>query len=107
MAIKVTGIFENPQSNLAYKSPLLELVPHMLPYGKIAIDVNIIVDDKQVGAIGMPVERQALTYDTKIEDGHDRLFAALQTHVLNELKVLAPECNYEIVSSKSNEDKAE
>jgi hypothetical protein len=98
MAIKVTGIFENPHSKLMYKNPLLELVPHLAPYGKVLVDVNIKVDDVQVGSIGMDIDRNELEYNTSIEDGHDRLFNALQVYVLLWLETNLPDCEYKIVS---------
>lgn len=98
MAIQVTGYFENPQSKLMYKNPLLELVPHLAPYGKILLDANILVDDQQVGAIGVEVDRKDLTYNEEIEDGHYRLFDGIQRYMLQWLQTEVAECTYEIVS---------
>lgn len=109
MAIQVKGIFKNPQSKLMYDSPLLELAPHMLPYGKILVDANIVNDSLQVGALAVEVNRQDLVYDDKIDDGHDRLFQSIQDYVMEWLETNVPECVYEIASpthTKANGDEA-
>jgi len=43
MAIKVTGYFKNPETDLIVDSPLLFIQFHGLPKGRLAVDVNIMV----------------------------------------------------------------
>ena len=44
MAIKITGLFENPTTEEIFKDPTLVLVPHLEPYGKINMDVDFLSD---------------------------------------------------------------
>jgi hypothetical protein len=83
MAIQVTGFFKNPQSGLIYDSPLLELVPHLLPLGDLALDVRI--SDK--GTVGyQSIDKSTLKYNTDITDAYSQLIDALQTFVVDNLK---------------------
>ena len=83
MAIQVTGFFKNPQSGLIYDSPLLELVPHLLPLGDIALDVRI----SNGGTVGyQSIDKSTLTYDSSITDAYSQLIGALQTFVVDNLK---------------------
>ena len=83
MAIQVTGFFKNPQSGLIYDSPLLELVPHLLPLGDIALDVRI----SNGGTVGyQSIDKNTLKYNCEIKDTYSQLIDALQTFVVNNLK---------------------
>ena len=83
MAIQVTGFFKNPQSGLIYDSPLLELVPHLLPLGDIVLDVRI----SNGGTVGyQSIDKSTLTYDSSITDAYSQLIDALQTFVVDNLK---------------------
>jgi hypothetical protein len=85
MAVQVTGFFQNPQSNLIYQNPILQLVPHLEFPGKINMDVNIVSGG--FGAVGYSnIDRISLTYDDQIVDAYDRLIDALETYVINDLK---------------------
>ena len=83
MAIQVTGFFKNPQSGLIYDSPLLELVPHLLPQGEIALDVTI----SGGGTVGyQSIDKSTLKYNCEIKDVYSQLIDALQTFVVDNLK---------------------
>ncbi|MDB4232122.1 hypothetical protein N9795_00300 [Candidatus Pelagibacter sp.] len=84
MAIQVTGFFKNPQSGLIYDSPLLELVPHLLPQGNIALDVTISGGGGTVGY--QSIDKSTLNYNCEIKDVYSQLIDALQTFVVDNLK---------------------
>jgi len=83
MAIQVTGFFKNPQSGLIYDSPLLQLLPHLLPQGNIALDVII----SGGGTVGyQSIDKSTLNYNCDIKDVYSQLIDALQTFVIDNLK---------------------
>lgn len=102
MAIKITGYFQNPTQKQLYDSPNLILVPHLAPFGNILMDVNIVDDEQQhIGGFAMEVDRAYLVYDDDIEDGHDRLFVALQDYTMGYLpttNAANEKCTYATIS---------
>ena len=99
MAISVKGFFKNPYSKFIVEDPILELVPHLVPYGNISIDVNIKCDNENMGAVPFIIDRENLVYDETINDGHDRLFNALQDYVLRELQDTNNNCTFTIIQN--------
>jgi hypothetical protein len=99
MAISVKGFFKNPYSKFIVEDPILELEPHLIPYGKIAIDINIKCDNENMGAIPYIIHRDNLVYDETIDDGHDKLFSALQDYVIKELRDTNNNCTFTIIQS--------
>jgi hypothetical protein len=84
MAIKVTGLFQNPISGLIYQSPLLKLVPILQYYGMVQMDVFI---DENIGSIPYQmISRSGLTYDNQITDPYDQLIDALEDYVIADLQ---------------------
>jgi hypothetical protein len=82
MAIQVTGLFTNPQSDLIYNSPTLTLVPHLINPGLISLDVMINGRD----CIGYNnINRSVLEYDG-ISDPYDNLIEALKKYVIEDLQ---------------------
>jgi hypothetical protein len=83
MAVKVNGLFQNPQNGLIYDSPLLTLVPHLLFKGKLMMDVYI--DNN--GCIGYQnIDRTQLSYNTEIEDVYTQLIDSLEDFIISDLK---------------------
>ena len=97
MAISVKGFFKNPYSKFIVEDPILELVPHLVPYGNISIDVNIKCDNQNMGAVPFIIDRENLVYDETIDDGHDKLFSALQDYVIKELQNTNNNCTFTII----------
>jgi hypothetical protein len=97
MAIKVTGLFQNPISGLIYQSPLLKLVPILQYYGMVQMDVFI---DENIGSIPYQmISRSGLTYDNQITDPYDQLINALEDYVISDLQS-ANTINSESIFSK-------
>lgn len=103
MAISVQGFFKNPYSKFITENPILELVPHLIPYGQISIDVNIKCDNENMGAVPFFIDRENLVYDETINDGYDRLFNALQDYVLKELQDTNNNCTFTIIQNVDTE----
>ena len=103
MAILVQGFFKNPYSKFITENPILVLIPHLIPYGKISIDVNIKCDNQDMGAVPFNIDRENLIYDETINDVHDRLFNALQDYVLKELQDTNNNCTFTITQSDNTE----
>jgi hypothetical protein len=82
MAIQVTGLFINPQSDLIYDSPTLTLVPHLINPGLISLDVMINGRD----CIGYNnINRSVLEYGSA-SDPYDNLIEALKKYVIEDLQ---------------------
>jgi hypothetical protein len=94
MAIKVTGLFQNPKSKQLFQSPKFELVPHLTYKGEIKMDLHIVSDYR--GTIGYEnIDRDILQYDTKITDPYNQLIDALESYVINDLTQSNPDCIFE------------
>jgi hypothetical protein len=82
MAIQVTGLFINPQSDLIYDSPTLTLVPHLTNPGLVLLDVMINSRD----CIGYSnIDRNVLEYGDML-DPYDNLIEALKKYVIEDLQ---------------------
>ena len=87
MAVKVTGLFQNPATGLIYESPLLTLVPHLEYAGVINMDVHI----SNNGTVPYSnVDRTTLTFNTEITDPYNQLIDALETMIINNLQTANP-----------------
>jgi hypothetical protein len=101
MAIKVTGLFQNPKSKQLFQSPKLELVPHLTYRGKIKMDVHIVSDYRST--IGYEnIDRDILQYDTQITDPYSQLIDALESYVINDLTSSNFYCIFEKVYTDEN-----
>jgi hypothetical protein len=88
MAIKVTGLFQNPQTKLIYQDPLLTLIP-MLEYpGILNLQVRIMINnDNPFGNVSyMNIDKSVLEYPTTNIDPYSDLITALETYVIDNLK---------------------
>ncbi len=65
MAVQVTGYFKNPETEAIFKDPLLLIQFYGLPKGKLAVDVNIVVNKEQRGAFPFEISVEDLD-DTKV-----------------------------------------
>jgi hypothetical protein len=86
MAIKVTGLFKNPQSGLIYENPTLMLIPHLEYANKINLEVFI---DAQLYVNVMHysnLTKDSLTYDPSITNPYLQLINALETVVIDNVK---------------------
>ncbi len=86
MAIKVTGLFKNPQSGLIYENPTLMLIPHLEYANKINLEVFI---DSQLYVNVMHysnLTKDSLTYDASITNPYLQLINALETVVIDNVK---------------------
>lgn len=87
MAIKVEGLFQNPQSQLIYQSPTLTLTPHLEYPGVLNMDVSIYPTGSAQpnGSVGyVNIDRAQLTYPTGSDD-YDNIIYALETYVITNL----------------------
>lgn len=86
MAVKVTGFFQNPQSNLIYESPILALVPHLEYPGLMNMDVQIYPtgSNSYNGTVGYSnIDKNELTYPSG--DPYTALIYALEEYVITNL----------------------
>jgi hypothetical protein len=87
MAVQVTGLFQNPQTNLIYESPLLTMVPQLLYANGLELIVNI-------GSNGSicyrNVDKDTLTYDPLITDAYLQLIDALDNYTIGILQNANP-----------------
>ena len=86
MAIKITGLFKNPQSGLIYENPTLMLIPHLEYANKINLEVFI---DSQLYVNVMHysnLTKDSLTYDPSITNPYLQLINALETVVIDNVK---------------------
>ena len=87
MAIRVTGLFKNPTSNLIHESPSMKLVPIFSFRGKLDLDVHI--NDFGVDTIVYKsIDRGLLQYDSNIIDPYDKMISALENYVIDNLKTV-------------------
>jgi len=87
MAVQVTGLFQNPQTNLIYESPLLTMVPQLLYSNQVESVINI----SDLGSINYgSVDKDTLTYDPLITDAYLQLIDALDTYAISMLQNANP-----------------
>lgn len=86
MAIKVTGLFKNPQSGLIYENPTLLLIPHLEYPNKINLEVFINAQ-LYVNVINYPdLNKDSLVCDSSITNPYLQLINALETIVINNVR---------------------
>ena len=87
MAVQVTGLFQNPQTNLIYESPLLTMVPQLL----YADGLELIINIRDNGSICYRnIDKNTLTYDPSITDPYSQLIDALDTYSIEMLQNANP-----------------
>ena len=97
MAIKITGLFENPITEQIFKDPILILVPHLEPYGKINMDVNITNLNGDIKGSIAYSDITNLTYDQTEVNPYIKLINALQNYVISKLLEIYPDLVYEFI----------
>jgi hypothetical protein len=97
MAIKITGLFENPISEQIFKNPILVLVPHLEPYGKINMDVNITNLNGDVKGCIPYTDITDLIYEESEVNPYTNLINALQNYVISKLLETYPHLIYEFI----------
>jgi len=86
MAIKVTGLFKNPQSGLIYEDPTLILIPHLEYANKINLEV-FVNTQHYVNVINYPdLNKDSLVCDPSITNPYLQLINALETVVINDVQ---------------------
>lgn len=86
MAIKVTGLFKNPQSGLIYENPTLLLIPHLEYPNKINLEVFINAQ-LYVNVIHYPdLNKDSLVCDSSITNPYLQLINALETIIINNVR---------------------
>jgi hypothetical protein len=86
MAIKVTGLFKNPQSGLIYENPTLMLIPHLEYANKINLEV-FVNTQHYVNVINYPdLNKDSLVCDPSITNPYLQLINALETVVINDIQ---------------------
>jgi hypothetical protein len=87
MAVKVTGLFQSPQSNLIYESPILGLVPHLEYPGVLNLEVRMFPSGSSMPNGGMyyaNIDQTQLSYPTE-NNPYGSLIYALETYVITNL----------------------
>ena len=97
MAIKITGLFENPITEQIFKDPILILVPHLEPYGKINMDVNITNLNGDIKGSIAYSDITDLNYDQTEVNPYVKLINALQNYVISKLLEIYPDLVYEFI----------
>jgi hypothetical protein len=97
MAIKITGFFTNPTTEEIFKDPSLVLVPHLEPYGKINMDVNIVNANGDIKGSFPYFDITNLTYDQSEINPYVKLINALQNYVISKLLEIYPDLVYEFI----------
>jgi hypothetical protein len=97
MAIKITGLFENPISEQIFRDPVLVLVPHLEPYGKINMDVNITNLNGDVKGCIPYTDITDLIYEESEVNPYTNLINALQNYVISKLLETYPHLIYEFI----------
>lgn len=86
MAIQVTGLFKNPQTDLIYESPTLILIPHLEYANKINLEV-FINTQHYANVISYPdLINDSLVCDPSITNPYLQLINALETIVINDVQ---------------------
>lgn len=87
MAIKVTGLFQSPQSNLIYESPILGLIPHLEYPGVLNLEVRIFPTGS-LSALG-GIKYDNINYlnfnNVSGSNSYDSLIYNLETYVITNL----------------------
>jgi len=97
MAIKITGLFENPITEQIFKDPVLILVPHLEPYGKINMDVNITNLNGDIKGSIPYTDITDLIYEQTEVNPYVKLINALQNYVISKLLEIYPDLVYEFI----------
>jgi hypothetical protein len=97
MAIKITGFFTNPINEQIFKDPILILVPHLEPYGKINMDVNITNLNGDIKGSIAYSDITNLTYEQTEVNPYVKLINALQNYVISKLLEIYPDLVYEFI----------
>ncbi len=87
MAVKVTGLFQSPQSNLIYENPVLGLVPHLEYPGTLNLEVRIIPSGSSISNGGIyysNIPQQELYYPAQ-GTPYEQLIYSLETYVITNL----------------------
>lgn len=92
MAVKVTGLFQSPQSNLIYENPILGLVPHLEYPGALNLEVRIFPSGSSMpngGIYYSNMDQTQLSYPTG-SDPYEALIHSLETYVITNLSGSSP-----------------
>ncbi len=92
MAVKVTGLFQNPQSNLIYESPILGLVPYLEYHGVLNLEIRIFPSGSSLpnGTIYYTnIDQSTLSYPTDT-DPYSALVYSLETYMMDNLSNANP-----------------
>ena len=87
MAVKVTGLFQSPQSNLIYENPILGLVPHLEYPGTLNLEVRIFPTGSTApnGGLNYPnIPQQELYYPAQ-GTPYEQLIYSLETYIITNL----------------------
>jgi len=91
MAIQVTGLFKNPQTQQLFSNPKLEMNPHLSYRGQIKLQVDITSDFN--GSISYEdIDKNQLIYNEEITDPYTQIIDALEDYVIEKLSPFNPEC---------------
>ena len=83
MAVQVTGLFQNPQTNLIYESPLLTMIPQLLYANRLELIISI---GENGNIIYRNIDKDTLTYNPVITDIYTQLIDALDTYAIDMLQ---------------------
>ena len=83
MAVQVTGLFQNPQTNLIYESPILAMIPQLLYADRLELIISI---GENGNIVYRNIDKSTLTYDTSITDIYSQLIDALDTYAIDMLQ---------------------
>jgi hypothetical protein len=113
MAIKVEGFFKNPINGQIFESPILAMVPHLVTWGNILLDVNILNKDEElIGAFSIDINKNNLVYPIG-DDAYTNLIKAIESNILtylptsNEINSSAIYSNYIKILTNVNEENIE
>lgn len=87
MAIQVTGLFQNPANEQIFKDPILLLVPHLVAWGEIILDINILNASEEVlGAFPFSIDKDSLSYENiNTSDCYAGLLKSIQNKLIEYL----------------------
>jgi hypothetical protein len=83
MAVQVTGLFQNPQTNLIYESPLLTMIPQLLYANRLELIISI---GENGNIVYRNIDKDTLTYNPVITDIYMQLIDALDTYAIDMLQ---------------------